>query len=63
MKIGIVGSGNIVKACLEAINKIDSVSCEAIVVREESKHKGEQLIKEFSINKLYTDYSLSLIHI
>ncbi|MFJ5472580.1 Gfo/Idh/MocA family protein [Pectobacterium carotovorum] len=57
MKIGIVGSGNIVKACLEAINKIDSVSCEAIVVREESKHKGEQLIKEFSINKLYTDYS------
>ena len=60
MKIGIVGSGNIVRTCLDAIAQIPSISCEAVVVRESSRAKGESLVQEFGINKLYTDYAAFL---
>lgn len=34
MRVGIVGSGNIVVTCLNAISQIAEITCEAIVVRE-----------------------------
>lgn len=56
MRVGIVGSGNIVITCLNAISQIAEISCDAIVVRESSRAKGEALAKDFGINKIYTDY-------
>ena len=56
MRVGIVGSGNIVVTCLNAISQIAEITCEAIVVRESSRAKGEALAKEFGMNKIYTDY-------
>ena len=41
MRVGIVGSGNIVVTCLNAISQIAEITCEAIVVRESSRAKGE----------------------
>ena len=60
MRVGIVGSGNIVVTCLNAISQIAEITCEAIVVRESSRAKGEALAKEFGINKIYTDYQALL---
>ena len=60
MRVGIVGSGNIVVTCLNAISQIAEITYEAIVVRESSWAKGEALAKEFGINKIYTDYQALL---
>lgn len=60
MKIGIVGAGNIVTTCLNAISQIAEISCEAIVVREGSLAKGQSLANEYGIRKVYTDYQLLL---
>ncbi|MDN5304019.1 MAG: scyllo-inositol 2-dehydrogenase [Fusobacteriaceae bacterium] len=56
MNIGIVGSGKIVNTCLEAINNIENINCNAIYVREKSYHKGLELSKKFNIKKIYTNY-------
>ena len=56
MKVGIVGAGNIVKWCLDALENIEEIQCEAMCVRESSIDKGKKLCDEYSINKLYTDY-------
>jgi len=60
MRIGIVGSGNIVTSCLDAIHQIESIVCDAIVVREKSLENGQKLCAQYSINKLYTDYDRML---
>ncbi|PWI33473.1 gfo/Idh/MocA family oxidoreductase [Vibrio albus] len=57
MRVGIVGAGNIVKWCLDALNNIQEITCEAICVRESSAEKGQALCDEYTINKLYTDYA------
>lgn len=56
MRIGIVGAGNIVNWCLDALNNIEEIQCEAICVRESSIDKGQKLCDEYTIGKLYTDY-------
>ena len=60
MRIGVVGAGNIVNMCLDALAQIDDVVCEALCVREASKTKGQQLCDQYAINKLYTDYASML---
>ncbi|PJC86654.1 gfo/Idh/MocA family oxidoreductase [Vibrio sp. HA2012] len=60
MRVGIVGAGNIVKWCLDALSHIEEIRCEAICVRESSVHKAQQLCDEYRINKLYTDYARML---
>jgi predicted dehydrogenase len=57
MKIGIAGSGKIVRTALETLRQVDSVSCVALCVRPQSVEKGRALSVEFGIPRLYTDYA------
>ncbi|WP_165313687.1 Gfo/Idh/MocA family protein [Vibrio ziniensis] len=57
MQVGIVGAGNIVRMCLDAINQIEDIHPVAICVREGSREKGQSLCDEFNVAKLYTDYN------
>ncbi|MDG3088179.1 Gfo/Idh/MocA family oxidoreductase [Vibrio hannami] len=61
MKIGIVGAGNIVEWCLDALSNIEEIHCEAMCVRESSVEKGKKLCDEYGIEKLYTDYQQMLM--
>lgn len=54
MKVGIVGAGNIVRCCLEALEQIDGISCIALCVRH--VEKAHTLQQEFGITTIYTDY-------
>ncbi|WP_354625669.1 Gfo/Idh/MocA family oxidoreductase [Psychromonas sp. MME2] len=56
MKLGIVGSGNIVKEALAALTYVPEITIQAIVVREKSRAVAEELQKQYSINKIYCDY-------
>ncbi len=56
MRIAMVGNGKIVHSCLDAINRIDDISCDAVCVRPGSIEKGEQLCAQYGITKLYSDY-------
>lgn len=60
MRIGIVGAGNIVKWCLEALTKTEDVVCEAICVLESDLALAQDYQATFSINKIYTDFDLFL---
>ena len=60
MKLGIVGSGGIVKEALAALKPIDTVQVHAIWVRPHSLKKGQALAKEHSIPEVYTDYEAFL---
>ncbi|MEG1846931.1 MAG: Gfo/Idh/MocA family oxidoreductase [Lachnospiraceae bacterium] len=60
IRIGIVGSGMIVKDCLEAIAPLENVICTALCVREPSKEKGQALCRAFQIPMLYTAYQSML---
>lgn len=60
MRIGIVGSGNIVQGCLDALAQTDENYCEAICVREKSRDKAEAYQKQYGIRTIYTEYSLLL---
>ncbi len=62
MKLGIVGSGGIVKEVLEAIQPVDNVELAAIWVREHSQEKGQQLAQQYNIPAVYTDYDKFLQH-
>lgn len=57
MKLGIVGSGWIVKDLLLALQEVDCVEVTAICVRPHSQDKGEALAQEYKIPKVYTDYA------
>ncbi len=56
MKIGIVGSGFIIKDCLEAIKESNEIEVISICVRENSLDKARKFMDEYSIPKVYTDY-------
>ncbi len=60
MRIGLVGSGNIVKCCLDAITQSDAVQSVALCVRERSVEIGKQLQADYQIDRLYTDYAAFL---
>ena len=56
MKLGIIGSGNIVVDCLDAIKNIEGIELVGIYVREKSLDKGKELAEKYGISKIYTDY-------
>lgn len=56
MKIGIVGSGFIIKDCLEAIKESNEIEVISICVRENSLDKARKFMDEYGISKVYTDY-------
>ncbi len=60
MKLGIVGSGKIVKEALDALSYLPGIELEAIVVREKSLKVAQKLQSEHQINKIYTDYQTCL---
>lgn len=60
MKLGIVGSGNIVKECLNALICVPEIVLQAIVVREKSLAVAEALQCQYGINKIYSDYEAFL---
>lgn len=60
MKLGIVGSGGIVKEALLALKPIDNIQVQAIWVRPHSMEKGQALAQEYNIPDVYTDYETFL---
>ena len=56
MKLGIAGSGGIVKEALTAIQAVDNVDVQSIWTRPHSKGKGCQLAEQFHIPAVHTDY-------
>lgn len=56
MKLGIVGSGGIVKDVLIALKPINTIEIQAIWVRPHSESKGQALAQENNIPQVYTDY-------
>jgi predicted dehydrogenase len=56
MRIGIVGAGNIVKWCLEALENTPLVHCEAICVLARDLDMAKQYQAAFSIPKIYTEF-------
>lgn len=60
MKLGIVGSGNIVKTALDALSYIETIELSAIIVREKSLEVGLELQHQHSINQVLTDYESAL---
>lgn len=56
MKIGIVGSGFIIKDCLEAVKESNEIEVISICVRENSLDKARKFMDEYRIFKVYTDY-------
>lgn len=56
MRLGIVGSGGIVKECLKAIKGLEKIKTVAICVRESSLEIAKELSKDYGIEKIYTNY-------
>ena len=56
MKLGIIGSGNIVVDCLDAVKNIKGIELAGIYVREKSLDKGKELAEKYGISKIYTEY-------
>lgn len=52
MKIGTIGSGEIVKSILDGVRVTEGVRCEAVYSR--SLEKGRQLAAEYGVKKVYT---------
>lgn len=55
MNIGVVGNGGIVKRFLNDAKEVGSVETLSICVREQSRHKGEELALAHNL-EVYTDY-------
>lgn len=53
MKVGTIGSGQIVRAILECIARVDNITCEAVYSR--NRETGLSLAKDFGVQKVYTD--------
>lgn len=62
MKLGIVGSGGIVREVLKALQEVEEVQVTAIFVRPHSKAKGDELAGQYNIPSVYTDYTEFLHH-
>lgn len=60
MKLGIVGSGGIVKDVLIALKPINTIEIQAIWVRPHSETKGQALAQENNIPQVYTEYEAFL---
>ena len=60
MKLGIVGSGGIVKDVLIALKPINTIETQAIWVRPHSEAKGQDLAQENNIPQVYTNYEAFL---
>lgn len=60
MKIGITGSGMIVRVALDALRPIEEIDVTAICVREQSLAAGKELAESFGIDTVYTDYERML---
>ncbi len=60
MKIGIIGAGNIVASCLDALCDVDGVECCALFVRQTSYARAQQLCERYGIGTIYTDYDQML---
>ena len=56
MKLGIIGSGNIVVDCLDALRDVEGIELVGIYVREKSIDKGKELSEKYGISKIYTEY-------
>ena len=56
MKLGIIGSGNIVVDCLDAVKNIEGIELAGICERKKSIDKGKELAEKYSISKIYTEY-------
>ncbi|ONI40562.1 hypothetical protein AN639_10210 [Candidatus Epulonipiscium fishelsonii] len=56
MNLGIVGTGNIVKECLNAISEINEIICTSIICREQSIQQANLLATKYNITSVYTDY-------
>lgn len=59
MKICTVGTGMIVSLFLDAVNKIDSISCEAVYSRD--FEKASSLASKFNVKKIFTNYDDILV--
>ena len=55
MKIGIMGSGDIVSSMLMLFEKLDSYECKALFCRQASIARGKKLAEQYQIALLYTD--------
>lgn len=60
MKIGVAGSGMIVRIALDALAEIEEVNVTAICVREKSLETGQKLADQYGIAEVYTDYEAML---
>lgn len=60
MKLAIIGSGNIVDTALDALSHISTIELSAIVVRDQSRHRGLALQQQYGIKSLFTDYDAAL---
>ncbi|WP_179218726.1 Gfo/Idh/MocA family protein [Saccharibacillus sp. O23] len=60
MKIGVAGSGMIVRIALEAMAEIEEIAVAAICVREQSLEIGQRLAERHGIPQVYTDYETML---
>ena len=56
MRIGIVGSGQIVGVLLDTLAGREDILCTAICVRPESLKKGEALAQKYGISTVHSDY-------
>jgi len=52
MKLATIGSGMIVNLFLDAVSKVDGISCEAVYSR--SQENANDLAKKFNVDKTYT---------
>ncbi|MEJ8306973.1 Gfo/Idh/MocA family oxidoreductase [Saccharibacillus sacchari] len=60
MKIGIAGSGMIVRVALDALAEIEGTEVTAICVRERSEQTARELAERYAIDTVYTDYDAML---
>lgn len=56
MKIGIIGTGNIVENFLEAVKEVPEINCLALCSRKQSKEKAEKLAENYNIKKQYYEF-------
>ena len=56
MKIGIIGTGFIIREALTAMSEVPEIALGAIFARPGSVQKGQEFAEEFGIEKVYTDY-------
>lgn len=61
MKVGIVGAGNIVLHCLEAIDQLDDLECVSLCVLESDLEVANKIASRFNIPDISTDYEQFLL--